>query len=261
MGSITNYTENNILNHFFGKELFVPLTNMYLALFVDDPTEEGLTVSEPSLFGYARTEIVFGTAANRTIAQSGAITFPQCDGGGWGTLQHWGIMDAETGGNMIAYGELETPLVTFNSYITYIKDGAVQISMLPGTVSDAVANLGLTALFNGIPIPFFDLYIAFCYESPEDSDDGSTIPELVGGNYSRVKFANWSYATEGITLNETSIEFPLPSEDWRNITHTALCDAVIGGNMVFYGISNPNQAPTKGKPVRYNKNNFITTIN
>jgi len=107
MGSFADYWENEILDHIFGKGSYTPPT-IYVGLSTADPTDDGSGLAEPTGDAYARVSTL---AANWSVASSGAldnandITFPEATGS-WGTITHFALFDAATGGNMLAHGAL-----------------------------------------------------------------------------------------------------------------------------------------------------------
>jgi hypothetical protein len=106
MGSFSNYLENKILDHVFKTASFSVPTNIYVALSTADPTESGSGIAEPSGNGYARTVCNAWDAASGGATQNtNEVTFPTATGS-WGTIAHFALFDASTGGNMLAYGAL-----------------------------------------------------------------------------------------------------------------------------------------------------------
>ncbi|MBN1805312.1 MAG: hypothetical protein JW837_08685 [Sedimentisphaerales bacterium] len=107
MGSFADYWENEILDHLFGKGSYTPAT-IYVGLSTADPTDDAAGLAEPSGNGYARvatTPADWNTASGGMIDNAGDITFPQASGN-WGTLTHFALFDAASGGNMLAHGSL-----------------------------------------------------------------------------------------------------------------------------------------------------------
>lgn len=64
-------------------------------------SDAGLT-GEPSGAGYARQSVTFSESGG-TITSAGAITFGPATGS-WGTMSHFGVFDASTGGNLLFWG-------------------------------------------------------------------------------------------------------------------------------------------------------------
>lgn len=260
MGSLTDYGELELLDHVFENGAYVPAATIYMALFTGDPTDAGLLVNECSGNGYARTAIVFSAASSRTIIQNGQVTFPQCVGGGWGTITHWGVMDASTSGNMLAYGALSTPIVTAEGNVPFVPDAETEISVNTGGASDYLANALINFMFRNQSFSQPDCHVGFCSSAPVDSDTGSTISELSGGGYSRVNFSDWTTAASGALTNNTDIDFVTPTADWTTITHSVICDALTGGNLLVYATATPNQAPLTGDPVKFVAGTYDITM-
>lgn len=110
MGSFSNYLENRLLDHLFCKNTFTSPT-IYVALSKADPGESGSGISEPNPpNGYSRvttSENDWNDATDGHIDNANDITFPQASGD-WGTITHFALIDAASGGNMLAYGALST---------------------------------------------------------------------------------------------------------------------------------------------------------
>lgn len=80
----------------------------------------------------------------------------------------------------------------------------------------------------------------------DPGDDGSTLAEPSGNNYSRVSTApaDWNAATlgAGTLTNLNAVTFPVASGSWGTVTHLALFDASSGGNLLYKGALTPSQA-------------------
>jgi len=67
-------------------------------------------LAEPSGNGYARvatTGASWDAASSGATANAAAIEFPEASGD-WGTITHFALFDAITGGNMLAHADLTT---------------------------------------------------------------------------------------------------------------------------------------------------------
>jgi hypothetical protein len=107
MGSFSDYWENEILDHVFGKGSYTPPT-IYVALSTADPTDDGSGLSEPSGNAYARKQTSAGdwnAASGGALDNANEIAFNEATGS-WGTITHFALMDAASGGNMLAHGPL-----------------------------------------------------------------------------------------------------------------------------------------------------------
>ena len=106
--SFGNGIETSVLAKVFGAVDFTPDATYYLALSQGDPLDDGTGLIEP-VNGYARVGVA-NTAGEWVVAGDTAsnvndITFPAATGD-WGVLTHWAILDASSGGNVIAHGTL-----------------------------------------------------------------------------------------------------------------------------------------------------------
>ena len=107
MGGFSNYWENKILDHVFSKASYTAPT-IYVGLSTADPLDDGSGLAEPSGNGYARVATSGSTwtaASAGAMSNAGGITFPEASGS-WGTVTHFALFDASSGGNMLAHGTL-----------------------------------------------------------------------------------------------------------------------------------------------------------
>lgn len=107
MGSFSNYWENEILDHLFGKGAYPPPT-IYVALSSADPGESGSGLSEPGGNGYVRVATSpsdWSAADGGLLDNADAIEFGAA-AGDWGTMTHFALFDADAGGNLLACGAL-----------------------------------------------------------------------------------------------------------------------------------------------------------
>lgn len=113
-GSAALYAENKILEHIVGKTTF-SLPSVWIALFTVAPThEDGTGGTEASAGNYARKSTVGGdwtAASGGAISNGNDITFAQCSGANWGTLNAFALYDAVSGGNMLVWADLTIPKV------------------------------------------------------------------------------------------------------------------------------------------------------
>lgn len=113
---LSTYLANAILDHVFGKGAYTPPTHVHVALSTTTPTDTGTNVTPPSGNGYARVETDpadWNAADSRALTNLEDITFPQATGA-WGTITHFCLYDAGTGGNFLGWGALTTPRAIVN---------------------------------------------------------------------------------------------------------------------------------------------------
>ena len=105
--SLSNYTENKVLDHLTGKTSFT-MPTVYAGLSTANPGETASGLAEPSTGSYARvatTGATWAAAASGSTSNAAEIAFPTATGA-WGTLTHFALFDALTTGNMLWYGSL-----------------------------------------------------------------------------------------------------------------------------------------------------------
>jgi hypothetical protein len=247
MGSLSNYAENELLDHVLKVGAYTQPTNLYIALSTADPTEDGSGLAEPSGGSYARVLCNgWDTAASRATQNTAAIQFARASGS-WGTVTHFAIFDAITGGNMIAHGALSSPssLAIASGMRPRFAAGAIDISFLTGGFSTYLANELLDHLFKvgAYSVPT-NLYVGFSTANPGDS--AGALAEPSGNNYSRTTLNGWDTASAGATANTADFEGPVASGSWGTLTHVGIFDAVTSGNMLLYAALGSSLAITTG---------------
>ena len=148
MTGFTDYSAKNFLNYITGKTAVPSLPTVYVGLFTAVGTDAGTGFTEVSGGSYARVatsgatwNAASGTAPS-TTSNASTITFPQATAS-WGTVIAFGLFDASSGGNLLAWDFLgNDPWVPFSC-----------TSASPGVLT----AIGITAnsnptLANGAPV-------------------------------------------------------------------------------------------------------------
>ena len=133
MGSFSNYLENELLDHLFGCSTrdFSSPANIFIALSTADPTEDGSGLAEPSGNGYARKSTAgtdWNASSGGSVDNSGELSFPEATGA-WGTLTHFALFDAASGGNMLAHGSLSQSKAIENGDTAIFGAGSLTASL------------------------------------------------------------------------------------------------------------------------------------
>lgn len=239
MGSLSDYSENELLDHVFNVA-YTPAATVYLGLSTANPTDSGSGLAEPGGNGYARKALTFAAAASRTVAQNATVTFDQATGA-WGTISHWAIFDAVTSGNMLAYGAFGTSKAVMSGNTPSVASGEITIAFNAGEISDALAGKLLDLMFRNQAYSKPNTYVALVTAAVSDNDTGSTITQPSGGGYARVQVSpnggsspTWDVASGGALDNTHLIEFPAATASWGTVTGVAICSAASGGDLLFY---------------------------
>ena len=108
--SLSNYAENELLDHLLGKGTrdFTSPAVLAVALASAISGTDGATVTEfANSNNYSRTAVTFGAASSGSATNSGDVTFPTATGN-QGTCTHIAVYDNLTygAGNLLFYGAL-----------------------------------------------------------------------------------------------------------------------------------------------------------
>lgn len=126
-----------ILNGLIGKGSG-SLANCYMGLSTTTPNANGSNFTEPSgTLGYARSVIgisgqsatqVMGNPSNGSVSNTDIIFFPEATGS-WGTITHFGLFTAASGGQLIVYGALTTPITVAANYVPLFRAGNFTLTL------------------------------------------------------------------------------------------------------------------------------------
>lgn len=126
MSAMSDYLENEILDHILGTGAYTMPTTVYVGLstgsFGDDNSGTELTGNN-----YARVSAAFSAAASGTTSNSAAIEFAAATGS-WGSVSHFGIFDAASAGNLLIHGAFTTAKTIASGDILKISTGDLDIT-------------------------------------------------------------------------------------------------------------------------------------
>jgi hypothetical protein len=266
MGSLSDYAENKLLDHIFGKTAYTPVATIYLGLSTTDPgdTSPG---GEPSGSNYARIAIAFNAGASRKIENTSILTFNQASGP-WGTIGYWFLCDHATnvtwGSNvqMLAAGSFTTPKAVVSGNTPSIAANEVDVEFSALEISNYLALKVLDFMFRNQAFTQPSVFAALATADLSDTTTGSTITEVSGSAYTRKRHqaAGWADSTSGATKNMTDLTFPTPSGSWGLVTAAALVDASTAGNILFYENTLTDQTPTTGDTVKFPAGDFDVSL-
>jgi len=260
MGSLSNYSENKILDHILKVASFTAPSYVYMALSTADPTEDGSGIAEPSGFGYVRVSVPYWSAASARATQNvELITFPEARGS-WGIITHFALYDAIITGNMLAYGALTDPITVGNSDSISFGAGMVDIVAPAAGLSNAYANKILDHLFmvTSLSVPG-NIFVALATAAILDSDDGDTISEPADG-YARLAHNVWDAAASGASENTGEITFAASSGDWDETPYFALLDAGTSGDVILHGTLDAAITVSSGDVAHWNAGALDITL-
>lgn len=126
MSALSDYLENEILDHILSVGAYTMPSNVYVGLstgsFADDNSGTEITGNN-----YARVVASFGVAASGTSSNDAAIEFAAATGS-WGSVSHFGIFDAASAGNLLIHGAFTTAKTIASGDILKIPTGDLDIT-------------------------------------------------------------------------------------------------------------------------------------
>jgi hypothetical protein len=250
MGTISDFLEQEFLDHMLKVGSFSPAATLYVGLCDADPTDNASGIDESAGFAdtYTRQTIAWNAAGARGvgIVQNGVITFPEA-AGAWGTLTHWFICDHQTNTtfgtnvNMYAHGSLNASKAVIAGNTPSIASGEIDVKVSAGKMSDYLAAAMLDWAFDAgtLAVPT-SLHVALTDTAIADADTGTTLTstkEIGMTGYAREQTDNWDAAagpSPFLSDNTSIIDFGALTGTPETVEGIALLDAATNGNLLFY---------------------------
>jgi hypothetical protein len=273
MGSLTQFLDVEILNRVFNGTAYTPPSTVYIGLSSTQPTQVGGSSpagwTETVYTNYARQAISFGAAASRSIAQSALVTFPTCGATG-DTVDYWGLFDASTGGNLLAFGQLAASKNIVSGNVPSIASGQVTVSVSASGSSGGWMTSFVDTLLNWLfAAGSLAAYSTICLDlavnsaTPAQMDAGTTYALVSGNNYSEETTTSWTTATTqsagtpASLSNNSLVSFPAPSGSWGTITFGIASYNSSAVPIAWIAVT--NQAVTSGDTAEFTANQFVIT--
>jgi len=126
MSAMSDYLENEILDHILGTGSYTMPSAVYVGLstgsFGDDNSGTELTGNN-----YSRVSASFSAAASGTTSYSAAIEFAAATGS-WGSVSHFGLFDAASSGNLLIHGAFSSAKTIASGDILRIAAGDLDVT-------------------------------------------------------------------------------------------------------------------------------------
>lgn len=274
MSNLTNWAENKMVDLYLRNQSWLLPASWYLGLA---SAADDASITEIAGSGYARQPVnrsLFAWAGTQgsgsTTASSGASHRTSNNasvswgtaGDAWGDIYYVVLYDALSGGNAFAFAEIDPVLSVEASDPVSFGAGSIIFTLgVTGGMSDYLANKIIDEIFRGVPFSKPSaLYARLLTSAPTNAGGGT---EVAQSGYQRTSIVRsltaWagtqgatstalSSGNSGITSNNADISWPLPGANWGTITHFALNDALVGGNMWFYGSMDTPKTVTASSP-------------
>lgn len=126
MAAASDYLEAALLDATLRATSYTSPTTVYLALYTSDPGDDN-SGTECSGTSYARQSVAF-SRTGATASNTSAVEFPTA-GGAWGTITHFGVLDALNSGNLLYHGALTASKAITTGDIFRVPAGDLDITM------------------------------------------------------------------------------------------------------------------------------------
>lgn len=221
----TNYFEDLMLNLVAQHQSITAPTRLYLELFQSNPGDEGTGGTPISYSGYARQQIVFTEPAAEgnglSMQNTAQISFSESPINA-GTVQYVGVYDSLSGGNLLLYGQLDTPLVVNAQVSPVFRAGSIKW-IWSGNLS-AYYRRAIMNILRGTNLIGFDGYLGL-----HNGDN-----EFAGNNYARipVSFTRPEQQASGADMisNAEEITSSIATGNWGTLNRVVIYDALTNGH-------------------------------
>lgn len=270
-GSLSDFSENALLDHCFGGGNYTAAANHYVGLFTAAPSDSGggteVTIGSN---GYTRATLTNNTTtwpstSTGAKANGVAFTFPTASGAGWGAVTHFGIFDASSGGNLLGWASLTTGRTIAAGDDSNFAIGVLTLTFTSSGLAfgDNARNGLLNLMFGGTSYSRpSTLYVA-ALTSPMTSPSGGGT-EVTGGSYARVNVTNnatnFPAASTGAKANGTTISFPTATANWGTVNNIAVFDAASGGNLIAFDTLTSSRDVNSGNTLRLTAGQLALTL-
>ena len=124
--AFTDYLETKLLAHTFSATAYTSPTTVYVALYTVAPTDS-TTGTEVTGGDYVRKSAALTTTGNEAT-NSAAIEYPTATAD-YGTVVAVAVLDASTGGNMLAFASLAVSKTISTGDVLRIPAGDLDITL------------------------------------------------------------------------------------------------------------------------------------
>lgn len=135
-GSLSNFLENELLDHVFGAAAYSAPATVYAALYTAAPSDAGggTEVSTGTWTNYARVAITnnatnFPAASGGAKSNGTAIDYGTVAASGEVTVVAVGLLDASSGGNLLAWADLAASKAVNNGDTAKFNTGDLDITL------------------------------------------------------------------------------------------------------------------------------------
>jgi hypothetical protein len=254
-GKMSAYLQNLILERILRGGAYTPAPQAYLGLCtISNEATDGSSLVEvsPTGTGYVRRPVSFSTPANAAVSNSGLVQFPVATST-WGSPDHFVICDAASGGNVLYWGQLPSPIRTINTNEQFeIVTGNLSVG-ISGSMAIVLANQILDHTLRSQPYtPPTAIKVALFSAYTNDT----TWTEVADVNYGRL-VAAFNPCSGGVTATSATMTWNSAGADYT-VSHVALFDSTT--NLLFRQALTPSILVNANKSFRINSGSLTQSI-
>jgi hypothetical protein len=251
MSNFSNYLEGKIADWLKGTNMPAAPTT-YLGLWNGTPGEAGTSGTEVSGTISARQSITWGTISSASISNSAAVDFGTS--GGSATANAFGIMDALTSGNLLAYNTMTSKSIGSGDDVE-VAIGNLDLA-LTGDFETYMSNWILN-WFKGTTAPSAPagLYVSLWDGDPNGAGSDVTTTIRAAGRVA----VTLGTVSDGVVSNSVEIDFG-NADAGATVSYFQIHDAASGGNALATAAVTATKTITAGDPVKWSVGALSITI-
>jgi hypothetical protein len=104
----TNYLADRLIKATVGDVSYTAPDKVYLALYTEDPTKDGVSSGEVDQVSYTRQEVNFTEPVDGVSTNDSQINWATATTN-WGNVGWVAVLDSSTSGNMLYFAGLDNP--------------------------------------------------------------------------------------------------------------------------------------------------------
>jgi hypothetical protein len=243
MADMTDYLENELLDHVLNVGAYTAPSTLYAKLHTGDPGEDATSNASTETL---RKALAWAAASSGSIATNAAINWDPVTITGTETLNGLSIWDALTAGNALFKSTLTAtvPNVSTGDRID-IASGAITVALSTAFTTFAANELLDHIMGIGSYTAPTALYVKL-----HIGDPGANATANPAGETTRVAAGTWAAAASGASSNNAAISWTSVSTS-ETYSHISLWDALTGGNPLLKGALTTSKAITAGQDAEF----------
>lgn len=260
-GSLSNEYETKLLNHVLKVNAHTQLTELYIGL---GTAASDTSFTEITGNGYSRVMAnAWDVASSRATQNTNPISGWTATGAGWGSVTHFGVFEAVSGGIRIGQGQLAQSVPVGAGDSPTFPAGAFDVQIPTGGMTNNLAHKFLDHVFlnTAFAVPV-NLYAILSITTLSDSTIGfGSFTEPGGGGYMRANVSSsvWAAAVNGLSNNLLAIAFGPAGGTW-NLVGFGIANAGTAGELLMYKNFSPGVTVIPGRIAEFAIGAFTLTM-